>query len=236
MPVYDVQNAKINGQNEYFLDYSFNVVSTGCTAPTWSATAVYTAGSVVQFNGMKYTAWYWTQGQQPDLNYGAQATGKPWNQNGPCGSSTCTAPLWNSSTAYTAGSVVQLNGLKYSAWYWTQNQDPSLNYGTQSSGKPWNLLGTCTSKAGLLSQSSSMEIHPNPASSQLTISLDAPAEDEVKIIVYDMLSRQVMEKENTIFSGQNDLSIDVSDLNTGLYTLSISNGNDRIVKQFVISK
>jgi len=56
-----------------------------CTAPAWVATTAYNGGAVVSFNGRKYTAKWWTQGNQPDLNTG---DGKPWTDNGPCGTAS----------------------------------------------------------------------------------------------------------------------------------------------------
>ncbi|MCP2326818.1 chitinase [Hamadaea flava] len=63
--------------------------STGtCTAPAWVATQAYNGGAVVSYNGHKYTAKWWTQGNQPDLNTG---DGKPWTDNGACSGGT-TSP------------------------------------------------------------------------------------------------------------------------------------------------
>ncbi|HWK04780.1 MAG TPA: glycosyl hydrolase family 18 protein, partial [Puia sp.] len=55
---------------------SITVNSTGsgtgnCTGiATWSASAVYTAGNQAVYNGNLYTAKWWTQGNQPDINTG----------------------------------------------------------------------------------------------------------------------------------------------------------------------
>lgn len=55
-----------------------------CTAPVYNPATAYTGGQSVQYNGIKYTANWWTQGAQPDLNNGAVGTGKPWTSNGTC--------------------------------------------------------------------------------------------------------------------------------------------------------
>ena len=47
----------------------------GCAAAAWNAATAYNGGAVVSFNGRQYTAKWWTQGEQPDLNVG---DGKPW--------------------------------------------------------------------------------------------------------------------------------------------------------------
>jgi chitinase len=61
----------------------------GCTAPAWSATVAYNGGAVVSYNGHKYTAKWWTQGNQPDISTG---DGQPWTDNGPCGPATTSTP------------------------------------------------------------------------------------------------------------------------------------------------
>ncbi|UUZ49399.1 carbohydrate-binding protein [Massilia sp. B-10] len=41
-----------------------------CNA-AWVSTAVYTGGNVVSYNGINYTAAYWTQGDNPSTSSGA---------------------------------------------------------------------------------------------------------------------------------------------------------------------
>lgn len=55
-----------------------------CQEPAWSATAVYTAGARVSYNGKVYEAKWWTQGEQPDLSgqWGV------WKYVSDCGSGT----------------------------------------------------------------------------------------------------------------------------------------------------
>jgi chitodextrinase len=69
----------------------------GCTDPVWSPTQIYTSQSV-SWNGHKYTAKWWTQGNQPDLNTG---DGKPWTDNGVCGTVT-TSPSASPSRSASA--------------------------------------------------------------------------------------------------------------------------------------
>ena len=78
---------------------NITVVGAGgtCTAPVYNAATAYNGGQSVQYNGIKYTANWWTQGAQPDLNNGAVGTGKPWTSNG-----TCTARLGD-ATSFATG-------------------------------------------------------------------------------------------------------------------------------------
>jgi chitinase len=50
----------------------------GCTAPAWLTNTAYVAGSVVSFNGIKWTANQWNYNEAPGGPAGA------WNNDGPC--------------------------------------------------------------------------------------------------------------------------------------------------------
>jgi hexosaminidase len=51
-----------------------------CTAPAWTASQVYTGGNVVSHNGHKWTAGWWTQGEEP----GTTGQWGVWTDNGAC--------------------------------------------------------------------------------------------------------------------------------------------------------
>src|SRR5215213_8603942 len=56
---------------------------------------------------------------------------------------TCN-PTWNSTSVYTAGMTASLNGINYTANFWTQGQSPATNNGGPGSGPPWTSIGTCS--------------------------------------------------------------------------------------------
>jgi len=60
---------------------------------------------------------------------------------------TCAAP-WNSTSVYTAGMQASLNGINYTANFWTQGQSPATNNGGPGSGQPWTSNGTCSGSGG----------------------------------------------------------------------------------------
>ena len=85
-----------------------------CTGiATWSASAVYTNGNQAVYNGNLYTAKWWTQGNQPDINTG---DGLPWTLTAACsGTATpgntpptvsITSPATNAS--FTAPATITL--------------------------------------------------------------------------------------------------------------------------------
>jgi len=60
---------------------------------------------------------------------------------------TC-ASTWNSTSVYTAGMTASLNGINYTANFWTQGQNPSTNNGGPGSGQPWTSNGSCSGSGG----------------------------------------------------------------------------------------
>ena len=60
---------------------------------------------------------------------------------------TCN-PTWSSTSVYTAGMQVSLNGINYTANFWTQGQNPSTNNGGPGSGQPWTSNGPCSGSSG----------------------------------------------------------------------------------------
>ncbi|WP_348943955.1 glycosyl hydrolase family 18 protein [Chitinibacter sp. FCG-7] len=61
----------------------------GCdNAEAWNATAAYTGGKVVSYNGKKFSAKWWTQGQAPS----ATDQWGPWKLEGDCGPAATAVP------------------------------------------------------------------------------------------------------------------------------------------------
>src|ERR1051325_111528 len=60
---------------------------------------------------------------------------------------TCAA-TWNSTSVYTAGMTASVNGVNYTANFWTQGQNPSTNNGGPGSGQPWTSNGSCSGSGG----------------------------------------------------------------------------------------
>jgi chitodextrinase len=61
---------------------------------------------------------------------------------------TTCASTWNSTSVYTAGMKASLNGINYTANFWTQGQNPSTNNGGSGSGQPWTSNGACSGSGG----------------------------------------------------------------------------------------
>lgn len=61
---------------------------------------------------------------------------------------TACNPTWSSTSIYTAGMTVSLNGINYTANFWTQGQNPATNNGGPGSGQPWTSNGACSGSGG----------------------------------------------------------------------------------------
>ena len=105
----------------------------GCTAPAWSATAIYTNGMTVSYAGHQYQAKWWTQGEQPNTHSGASdvwkdlgactggttptptptPTGSPTPSPTPSPTATGTYAAWVANHAYTVGDKVSYAGHNY---------------------------------------------------------------------------------------------------------------------------
>lgn len=61
---------------------------------------------------------------------------------------TACNPAWNSTSVYTSGMQVSLNGTNYTANFWNQGQSPATNNGGPGSGQPWTSNGACSGSGG----------------------------------------------------------------------------------------
>ena len=75
---------------------------------TWAAATAYNGGSQVKYNGVLYTANWWTQGNQPDVNSGGAGSGQPWTSAGTCSTAskgTRTATITSASSGNVGASI-----------------------------------------------------------------------------------------------------------------------------------
>ena len=117
-------------------------VTTPGSAGTWSASAVYTAGTTVVVGGVTYKANWWVQGVDPVQNSGAAGSGEAWTII--AGASNDPTP-WSAAKVYTAGMQVIEGGVVYQANWWTKGNDPQFNHGV--SGQPWSVVGPADSSS-----------------------------------------------------------------------------------------
>ena len=71
-------------------------------SPAWVSTTAYIGGNKVSYNGVNYTANWWTQGNNPATSNGGVGTGQPWTAGFTCGGATTTTTKAATTTTIAA--------------------------------------------------------------------------------------------------------------------------------------
>lgn len=141
-----------------------SITTSSQTIPNWAPNTAYAIGALVMYQGIEYKCIQahtsevgWEPPNVPALwtpvSGGATPTPTPTPTSTPTPTATPTptppaggggcAPAWVASQVYTAGNKASLNGINYTANFWTQNQSPATNNGGPGSGQPWTSNGSC---------------------------------------------------------------------------------------------
>ena len=78
-----------------------------------------------------------------------------------------------------------------------------------------------------------LDMFPNPASEQLTVSFDAAGGD-VSFTVTNLMGQTVIARTETMFEGFNSINFDVTGLEPGAYFLTIEEGENRLSEEFTV--
>ena len=128
------------------------------TVPTWAPNTAYAVGALVMYQGVEYRCIQahtsevgWEPPNVPALWQPVSGSPTPTPTPTPTATPTPTPPpggggcfpAWVSTQIYTAGNQASLNGINYTANFWTQNQSPATNNGGPGSGQPWTSNGSC---------------------------------------------------------------------------------------------
>ncbi|MFN3342201.1 MAG: T9SS type A sorting domain-containing protein, partial [Flavobacteriales bacterium] len=86
----------------------------------------------------------------------------------------------------------------------------------------------CTSGSIGIEESAAtlLRFYPNPAIDEITIFVPEGMEGSINISIYNMTGQQVLSKS---FSGQNMISLSLSDLSAGIYSISLSTSNNSAI-------
>jgi len=139
-----------------------------CAGPAWDATAAYVGGTQVNFNGVQYTANWWSQGHRPDQFSGQW---QEWRNDGACsgggttppppppgspppppgnpppppppgGGGSCNFPAWAEGSSFQVGDRVTFQGNAYEAIV-AHTAFPGTNWNPASTPTLWRLLNGC---------------------------------------------------------------------------------------------
>lgn len=80
----------------------------------------------------------------------------------------------------------------------------------------------------------SWSVYPNPASSNVTISVDSKNTQSASVTVLDMLGKQMKQFNANFNIGENTIQLNTNDLSKGIYLVTIKAGNSSSTKKLVI--
>jgi glucose/arabinose dehydrogenase len=81
-----------------------------------------------------------------------------------------------------------------------------------------------------------VQLYPNPARDQFTVSFQADANDEVRVEVLDALARRVAGTTQHATAGWNELHLSAGKLPAGVYTVTVQRGTERTIRRLVVAR
>lgn len=97
--------------------------------------------------------------------------------------------------------------------------------------------GNCDFGTGIadLLEKGSLSLIPNPAQNTAVVRFTAKEAADYSLNVIDMVGKTVITQQVTAVPGQNDISINVSELPNGVYMYSLNNGIEAVSNTFVVA-
>lgn len=83
--------------------------------------------------------------------------------------------------------------------------------------------------------SKSISLYPNPAAYSAKLQINAPGEKELVILIVNAVGQE-MKKFNVSSSIANDIELDLTNLNQGLYFVRVTNGSEMAIKRLMIQR
>jgi hypothetical protein len=89
----------------------------------------------------------------------------------------------------------------------------------------------------LASTIESVDVYPNPSNNNASVAVDMKTENDVKIQVFNSLGSLVYVAPSQKYTvGKHKFSIDCTSFNSGLYFISVTAGENKITKRFILNK
>lgn len=80
------------------------------------------------------------------------------------------------------------------------------------------------------------QVYPNPADNELIFDIYAIEPSKLNIVICNIIGQKVLSKDEFLKVGKNILSVDISFLNEGIYTYTLSVGKSSITKKLLIRR
>jgi hypothetical protein len=111
----------------------------------------------------------------------------------------------------------------------------ALFHAAASGARAHATLATSAS-AKIANDETAVQLYPNPARDQFTVSFQANANDEVRVDVLDALAHRVAGTTHSATAGWNELHLSASKLPAGVYTVTVQRGTERTVRRLVVAR
>lgn len=79
-----------------------------------------------------------------------------------------------------------------------------------------------------------INLYPNPAQNQVTVVIDSKESGAAQIELVNVIGESVLSTSQSLNSGSNQISLDLSNLNTGIYFVNIRNGKHTMTKKLMV--
>lgn len=84
-------------------------------------------------------------------------------------------------------------------------------------------------------ESADYKLFPNPTKNSFNLRFDSNTNSQIKITIHDVMGKQVLELNESSTVGVNNLTINTNSLLSGLYFVTLENGNNKsVIKKLII--
>ena len=242
---FSVQANCSNVLSAYSSSASFTTLAGGCTDPYESNNSISAAKTIAvntSINGLISTStdndYFKFTTVSPNTNFLATLSNLPANYDLRIYSSTGSL-LATSANTGTTNEVIRGTtsnpGTYYLRVYGKSgafNTTRCYTLSLAASSTPFRTMGEQE-----INFNESLSIFPNPANNNLNINYISNEEGLLNICIIDLTGRTVLRLSKDVVNGNNSIEdIDISNLNKGIYFIEATNGSERELKRFVISR
>ena len=81
-----------------------------------------------------------------------------------------------------------------------------------------------------------LNLYPNPANTEIQIELSVPLNSDAMFIVSDLPGRQLINKNVSLVKGKQNITLDLSTLDSGSYLFQLHTSQGSVSRKFVVVK
>lgn len=136
--------------------------------------------------------------------------------------------FFNSTNPPTLNFKYNING-PYKVEYYKMNQNSNFKF-------TYQCIKDSTKNSVIATNKNFIQLYPNPTSSIINIVGSSIGNNENEIIITDLIGRVVYNKKHKINTIENKIILDIHNLNSGLYIISLKNDYDYVTLPLEIIK